>query len=91
MKSMTDKIRMLCQLNWKQIDSSPKETVGYEPLPRKILSRTVPTPVPVDRTIIAFRFGGGSGSQNTGRMVGFRESNTFYVLFVDSKLDLYAY
>jgi hypothetical protein len=89
LKSFNDKIRILCYLSWSSIDGSPRETNGYEIMPRAFLSRSVPSQVPTQSDILVFRFGGGSGSRNTGRIVGFKDGNTFHVLFVDSKLDLY--
>jgi len=89
LKSFNDKIRILSCLPWSSIDSSPRETNGYEIMPRPSLKRTIPTVVPAKAEILIFRFGGGSGSKNSGRIAGFKLKDVFYVLFVDSKLNLY--
>ena len=91
LKSFNDKIRILSCLPWVSIDGSPRETNGYEILPRTGLSREVPPQVPGKAAILVFRFGGGSGSQNSGRIAGFKGGTTFYILFVDSKLNLYSH
>jgi hypothetical protein len=89
LKSFNDKIRMLCDLTWPMIVSSPKETNGYEELPQDAISRTIPERANHKDGLLVFTFGGRSGSSHSGRMVGFRRGHTFYVLFVDSRLDLY--
>ena len=89
LKSFNDKLRMLSSLSWSAIDSSPRETNGYELLSKNILKRTVPSAAPNISNVMVFRFGGGSGSKNSGRIAGYKADHIFYVLFVDPKLDLY--
>src|ERR1700722_6284696 len=81
LKSFNDKIRILCSLPWETIEQSPHETNGYEFMPRDQLTRNVPSTVPSSAKIMVFRFGGGSGSQNSGRIAGYKSGQTFYVLF----------
>lgn len=91
LKSFNDKLRILSSLTWSTIDSSPRETSGYEMLPSKFLKRSIPDSLPATPSVMIFRFGGGSGSKNSGRIAGYKKDHTFYVLFVDSKLDLYEH
>lgn len=65
-RSFADKLRILSSLEWKQIDSSPRETNGYEMLPKGQLAESAPAPFDKADTLMVFRFGGQKG----GRMVG---------------------
>lgn len=84
-RSFADKLRMLSSLEWKQIDSSPRETNGYEMLPVGQLKESPPAPFDQDGALMVFRFGGAKG----GRMVGARRGERFFVLFIDRDFTFY--
>ena len=85
-KSLADKLRILSELEWKIIKSSPRETNGYEEIPVKQINGTLPNNFSNLDSVMIFRFGGGSRG---GRIVGTLEENRFYILFIDSKYNLY--
>ena len=84
-KSLSDKLRMLSDLEWKQIESSPFKGNGREIISRKSLKREIPATVPADAPILIFQFGGSK----TGRMAGYRDGAVFHILFIETKFDLY--
>lgn len=86
-KSLADKLRILCNLEWNVIDSSSRTTNGYEKMPRHQLKTQIPGAVPATAQIYVFRFGMGDHS---GRLAGYRSGNCFHILFVESTFgDLY--
>lgn len=89
LKSFSDKLRIITSVSWSAITSSPRTTNGYEVMPRTSLVRSIPDGVPPSAEIFVFRFGGGSGSKHSGRIAGYKAGSTFYLLFVDSQMDLY--
>lgn len=89
LKSFSEKLRVITSVSWSTIVSSSRTTNGYEVIPRPSLKRVVPVGVPPSAEILIFRFGGGAGSKHSGRIAGYKAGSTFYLLFIDSKLDLY--
>ena len=83
-RSLSDKLRIICNLDWNVIDSAPRTTHGYEKMPRKQLRATVPSQIPADSEILVFRFGSGD---HVGRLVGCRLGKRLYLLFVESTLN----
>lgn len=92
-KSYSDTLRMLSDLEWTVIEGSPSNGRGYETIPVKSLSSSAKIPVPFSKkeAVFVFRFGGGGrvGSKTSGRIAGIKDGDKFYVLFIDSKLNLY--
>ncbi len=71
---------------WNDYHQIPKESLGYELLPfccLKIASKPICVTEDLDKVIV-IRFSG-----NDGRIVGFREKNIYYVLWVDCCFELY--
>lgn len=90
-KAYSDKLRILSDLEWSAIESSPKETNGFELMPVSSLNATLPTLFKTLQEIWVFRFGGGGnvGSRTSGRIAGVREGDSFFVLFIDRDFTLY--
>jgi hypothetical protein len=86
-RHLADKLRMLSSLEWKQIDSSPRETNGYEMLPKAQLSETPKAPFDEDDALMVFRFGGAKG----GRIVGAKREEKFFILFIDHNFTFYKH
>jgi hypothetical protein len=73
------------QFTWRQLRQMPREKLGYERIRRQSLSAPVPGYFTEDEVPIAFRMA------DRGRLVGFRQDATFHVVWVDTKLELYAH
>lgn len=86
LKSLTDKLRILSSLEWRTIETSPRETNGFELLPADALSAPLPDAFSRINQVMVFRFG---GKTTAGRIVGHRNNDRFYVLFVDRDFTLY--
>jgi hypothetical protein len=85
LKGIADKLRILSNLTWKQIDIDRREQHGYEKLPQSALRVSL---VGKDESVMIFRFKGGRG----GRIAGVKEGNVFSVLFIESTFgDLYSH
>ena len=91
LKAYSDKLRQLSELEWKVIESSPRETNGYELIPLSQIKGTIPEKFSKHDAMVVFRFGGcgNVASKTSGRIAGVREKERFYVLFVDSSFSLY--
>lgn len=91
MKSYSDKLRILSDLDWKSIESSPKETNGFELIPVRNIRGVLPEKFSRCDNVWVFRFGGGGrvASKTSGRIAGIRENERFFVLFVDRDFTLY--
>jgi hypothetical protein len=84
-RSFADKLRILSSLDWPTIESSPRETNGFELLPSSALKEKLPAPFEKEDKAMVFRFGG-----NAGRIVGVRDSqDMFFILFIDHDFTLY--
>lgn len=85
-KSFADKLRILSSLDWPTIESSPRETNGFEMLPVSALKEALPVPFTEHKQAMIFRFGGATG----GRIVGVRDNkDRFYFLFIDHDFSFY--
>lgn len=78
-RSLSDKLRILSNMEWKKIDYSPREQHGYEPLPVSSLKSSLPGPFASESTVYVFRI-----ANQKGRFAGIRRKNVFFVLFVES-------
>ncbi len=80
---IVDKLLKLSQLTWKQIDSSPKDTYGYEHIPYTKFIVTLPATVTRETTLLVFRF------SHTGRIAGYRLKDILHVVAVSTTHSLY--
>lgn len=85
-KALSDKFRILSDLEWSRIRSSPRETNGFENLPAKQLNASLPPFFSDEKEVSVFRI-----SNEKGRIVGIIKEPYFYVLFIDSKFTLYKH
>lgn len=92
-KAYSDALRMLSDLEWGVIDGLPSNGRGYEAIPVKSLNASAKIPEPFSKAeaVLVFRFGGGGAvaSRTAGRIAGIKDRDRFYVLFIDSRFDLY--
>ncbi|WP_319797663.1 hypothetical protein [Nitrobacter sp.] len=77
---------MLSSLDWKAIESSPRETNGFEMIPVRDISGSLPDELKSHQEVMVFRFGGG---KRGGRIAGIRDGFKFSILFIDRNFKLY--
>ena len=78
-----DKIFRLSQINWLEIKKSQRHGLGFEVIDRKCIRQPIPSSIPEDATIIAFRF------HEFKPMVGYRRNVTFFIIWFDRDYSLY--
>jgi hypothetical protein len=90
-KSYADKLRILSELDWKTIESSPSETNGFELIPVRNIKGSLPDRFSAHENVWVFRFGGPGrvASKTSGRIAGIRDKDRFFVLFIDRDFTLY--
>ena len=82
--ALIDTMFRLSQLNWAALRNSQYHGLGYEIIKRAELKFKLPSDVPIDKNIIAFRFFGKAP------MIGYRDnSGVFYIIAFDSKFLAY--
>lgn len=81
--SFADQILQLSQLTWEAITSVGRHQLGYEKIKRKSIKAAIPQEITEDVNFIAFRCIGKKP------MVGFRDRNIFFVIWIDRSADLY--
>jgi len=84
--AVIDKIIRLSSLAWKEIKALPREQ-GFEKIGRdsfKSLPGDIPHKFKDQDKIDVFRL-----PSKKGRLIGFIEGDTFYVVWVDTKFDMY--
>lgn len=79
--SLADALYRRSKLTWAQLSTAPHNKLGYEPI-RK-LNVPLPKNIKEDVTIISFRFCGKKP------MVGYRDKQIFYILFLDREFKVY--
>ena len=80
--AILDTLYALSRLTWGQIWSNPRERLGAEPLP---MQKYKEMPVELQNKsskYIIFRF------SKKGRIIGFHEADTLYIVWFDPKHDL---
>jgi hypothetical protein len=82
--AFADRIKELSSLTWRQIISAPIHGQGFEKINIQSFTITVPDDFK-HKNIIAFRFSG------IHPMVGFRDHDTFYILWFDHNMTLYRH
>ena len=84
--ALIDTLNKLSQLKWAELRLAPRHGLGYEKIERNALKFVLPSDVPIDRSIIAFRFCGKAP------MLGYRSAyETFYIIAFDSKFIAYRH
>lgn len=83
--SMAEAIFMRKSITWNEIDKIDRRTLGYE----KLEAANIKAPAPkadqdIQEKYYCFRF-----ANNDGRMVGYRRSNIFYILWIEKNKNLY--
>ena len=75
----------LCALTWDQITLSPRHGLGTEKITQGQIKAALPKAVTPDMSLLVLRF------SNRKPMIGYRENDVFYALFLDPKFGLYGH
>lgn len=81
--ALLKKLKMLSLSDWNTINSAPRHGLGYEKLSKDILNVKLPSDIPEDANLYAFRYKGKHP------MVGFRKGDVFHIIFLDIDFTLY--
>lgn len=73
-------------MSWRDLILADHTTLGFERLPREKVGGPPIAGMTPDEKYLVLRFASGSG-----RIVGFREGRIYHLVWVDTKLDLYAH
>lgn len=76
-----DKLVGLSRLTWQQISSSGRHKMGTEIIPRSAIIPRIPSSIPKDAPLLAFRFSG------LKPMVGFRSDQIFHIIWFEREFD----
>ena len=80
---MIKKLKTLGKSDWNTINNSARHGLGFEKIDKKILNAKLPSDVPEDVKLYAFRYNGKKP------MVGYREGDVFHIIFLDIDFSLY--
>ncbi|MBR1735378.1 MAG: hypothetical protein IJ730_08110 [Alphaproteobacteria bacterium] len=75
----------LSQLTWENVMSINRHKLGCEHISQKSIKTPIPSYITPDTQLIAFRFSGKKA------MVGFRNRDTFYIIWFDKDFSLYKH
>lgn len=84
--AFASRIREMSQLTWIQIKRSPRHGQGCEEIPQdQIKGSKLPKVITPDTTLLSFRCIGKAP------MVGFRDGQTFHIIWIDRDYSLYRH
>jgi len=83
--ALADTIYQLSQYKWSDLRYAARHGKGYEKIKRSTLKFKLPDGITDECSIIAFRFFGKAP------MIGYRGSDTFYIIAFDTKFKAYAH
>lgn len=69
-------------LTWKELKNASRRGIGYENI--YFISKTIPE-IATKKQLIAFRIG------KLARLIGFRERQTFFIIWIDTKGEVYKH
>ncbi len=75
----------LCTLQWNQIYSTQRHGFGSEKISQESIRPTLPPHITEELSLNAMRFSG------LKPMIGYRDENIFYVLFLDHNFSVYSH
>jgi len=85
---LLDKLRMLSQQSWSNLDKQGKET-GTEYLNRNVVNKNLPDDSFLNQIKQYVVFRTTKKGKNTARIVGYRYEKICYILWIDWDLTLY--
>ena len=84
-KNFLNKIDMLSKLSWKEIEKNSRYKNGTEIIDSKSIKKELPKTITLDMNILSFHLNG------LFRLIGVRDGKIFYVLFIDTKGEIYKH
>ena len=81
--AFAERLRILSRLTWDSLHMAGKNGVGCEKIGRSAIKSHPPSHVTEEVPLLAFRFSGKKP------MIGYRQGDTFYILWFDRDLNLY--
>jgi hypothetical protein len=81
--ALVEKLSELSQLSWNDLYKAPRHGLGCEIIKQNSMNVPIPEMLKDDRKLLAFRFDAKKP------MVGFREGNIFFIIWVDRDFTLY--
>ncbi len=73
----------LSKLRWQDINESSRKGLGTEIISRSSFKASIPSWLTDDTKLLSFRYLGNRA------FIGYRDQRIFYVLWIDSKFDVY--
>lgn len=83
--ALVTQLAKLCTITWNQIYSSHRHGFGTERISQNSIRPSLPSHITKEITINALRFSGRKP------MIGYRQKNIFYILFLDHNLSVYQH
>ena len=83
--ALLDKLSQLSQMTWQEIFQNDRHKTGQEKIPVKSIKEQVPPCVKADTNLIAIRYKGKAP------MIGYRENEVFYILWIDYDYKVYKH
>ena len=85
-KQLIESIVKRRKMSWTEIKGTSRHGLGMEKIDRKSIKGTIPRFITEDMEhFLAFRFSG------LKPMIGYREKNIFYILWLDNNFTLYSH
>lgn len=81
--ALADRLHQMSQLTWEQIQQSSRKGQGSETIARTSINEKIPSSITEDTNILSFRFFGNAP------MVGFRQDEVFFIVWLDRAFDVY--
>jgi len=84
-RQLLKRLRLLSQLEWKQIEQASRHGLGKENIAQNSISKPLPPVVTQDIKLWALRFSG------LKPMIGFRAGGVFHLLWIDHNFSVYPH
>lgn len=83
--ALYDSIIERSKMTWSQIQNAPRHGLGQEIIKHEAIKPQIPSIVKEDTNLLALRYNGKKP------VVGYRDKDVFYVLWIDSKYSVYSH
>jgi len=85
--ALIDKFVYLSKITWEEIKGLPREQ-GFEKIEKKMFCKlpNIPEKFKDEKKVTVFRLPSGKG-----RLIGYMEGDTFFIVWIDTKFDMYKH